>query len=739
MPKASSSTTTLSTPAITAANILKRNQACHQCRRRKLKCDARRPCATCIRSHANARAQAGAASVPPEPECTYDEIPEPRPQSQDPPKNRYERLEGRINELEQMLRQKESYLPAPHPTPYLSLNSDGMSHAFMSPNGSSNDLTQSFGVTDYRPSPGPSGFSLTPDPGPSNGAMASSTSISSIGATRSMSRSRNNSHPSPPTAATNSPPQDADLFRDLFWPSWPARLPTPELLHHLVEVFFASLPHATRVLHQESFVASLSLPPTTAEFPETSILHAICAVASLFTPVIAPPPLPNLNERPAGKILPLWTLAIAKCETDEIFQEKYRRTENRDDSFGEMQAKYAKEAQDESAMVGEGLFAGLQSVVILSWYYFYHARWVDVWLTTGEALRYCVPLFLNVCEPQVPLIRSWKTRPTIIPPSRTAIEEETRRNTFWLAYALDRFHASGNEFAMTLDDEDITQVMPCLSHEFKNGISIPTGQRQRLTTPRMLTTHPPEQTDSFVLYVKSTVLLSKVKIFNLRYKSKFQAGGPPGQGPGPGPQSAVDPRESPAFKGLDSTIASFKMSFPREFRDPIPNGVVDPHLYVAHLIPHTATLLLHDPHADFGLPDRSSEKLSVAAHAILDLVYLICSTSYDITLLDPAVMWCWYTAAQELVREMQHMRQTAQAAQAAVLRSEIEVIRLALVRLGERLPLGYRQTKVLDDLLAQEVPDFNLESAAYESQYPLSGLEEVDPGSLEQLMYDGMR
>ncbi|KAF8480648.1 fungal-specific transcription factor domain-containing protein [Gautieria morchelliformis] len=534
---------------------------------------------------------------------------------------------------------------------------------------------------------------------------ASSASVSSLGAGSSLSHSQNTSQPSPPTAATNSPGRDADLLRDLFWPSWPARLPTPELLQHLVGVFFSSLPHASRVLHRESFLASLSLLPTASGFPETSILHAICAVASLFTSAVVPPPTPSLHEH-----------------QDEIFHEKLRRLESRDDSFGEMQAKYAKEAQEESTRVGEGLFTGLQSVVILSWYYFYHARWVDLWLTSGEALRYCVPLGLNICEPQVPLIRSWKSPSTIIPPSRTPIEEETRRNTFWLAYAMDRAHASGTDFAMTLDDEDITQVMPCLSQDFARGEAVPTDQRQRLTSSRVFTAHIPEHTDSFVLYIKSMVLLSKVKIFNQRFKAKFQS-----------TQGEIDPRDTSAFKGLDTVIASFISSFPEQYKDPISNGVVDSHLYVAHLIPHAATLLLHDPHADGG--DRSRGKLSVAAHAILDLVYLICSTDYDITLLDPTIIWCWSTAAQELVHEMQHMRQTGQTTQVAVLRSEIEVIRLALVRLGERLPLGYCQAKVLDDLLMQEVPGCTMDSALYNSHF----MEDVDPGSLEQLMYDGMR
>lgn len=105
--------------------------------------------------------------------------------------------------------------------------------------------------------------------------------------------------------------------------------------------------------------------------------------------------------------------------------------------------------------------------------------------------------------------------------------------------------------------------------------SVPTDQRQRLTSSRVLTTHVPEQTDSFILYIKAMVLLSKVKIFNLRFKSKFQS-----------TQGAVDPRDTSAFKGLNSVISSFISSFPEQFREPIQNDVVDTHLYVAHLVPH---------------------------------------------------------------------------------------------------------------------------------------------------------
>ncbi|KAL5632694.1 hypothetical protein ACGC1H_005596 [Rhizoctonia solani] len=56
---------------------LRRNQACHQCRARKLKCDAGRPCSTCKRSHAKAIASltSSGQAVLADPCCTYDYAP----------------------------------------------------------------------------------------------------------------------------------------------------------------------------------------------------------------------------------------------------------------------------------------------------------------------------------------------------------------------------------------------------------------------------------------------------------------------------------------------------------------------------------------------------------------------------------------------------------------------------------------------------------------------------------------
>jgi hypothetical protein len=53
------------------------------------------------------------------------------------------------------------------------------------------------------------------------------------------------------------------------------------------------------------------------------------------------------------------------------------------------------------------------------------------------------------------------------------------------------------------------------------------------------------------------------------------------------------------------------------------------------MLRYSATIVLHDPHADVRQSGCiSALKILTAARAILDLIYNVWSTSYDITLLD---------------------------------------------------------------------------------------------------------
>lgn len=131
---------------------------------------------------------------------------------------------------------------------------------------------------------------------------------------------------------------------EILWHNYPPGLPNPDLLRHLVEVFFVFHPHANRVLHYPSFMASLTLSPSHPKFPAIPILHAICAIGSLYTAAVTSPPLPNFSE----------------VALDEIFHARHRIREGRPDSFAEQQAKYARDTADQCESVGDRLFEIIQ-------------------------------------------------------------------------------------------------------------------------------------------------------------------------------------------------------------------------------------------------------------------------------------------------------------------------------------------------------------------------------------------
>lgn len=142
-------------------------------------------------------------------------------------------------------------------------------------------------------------------------------------------------------------------------------------------------------------------------------------------------------------------------------------------------------------------------------------------------------------------------------------------------------------------------MMPLRVDQFDNGVS--TGiifdeysqfndfqvlvlpkDRQWSFIPDLLYSHPPEQTDSFILYVKASILLSKVKTYNLRFRWQFT--GTDGQPAFENP--SVDVTNTPEFHHLDNLVASFRTSFPPRYRSPVDGDILDPYLYTACTAAH---------------------------------------------------------------------------------------------------------------------------------------------------------
>jgi hypothetical protein len=87
--------------------------------------------------------------------------------------------------------------------------------------------------------------------------------------------------PSRSTTPIFSPPVETIL-----WPNYPPNLPPLDLVFHLVEVFFTSVPYASHLIHRSTFISSLTFPPSDSRFPSPCLLHAICGLAGMYSPVM---------------------------------------------------------------------------------------------------------------------------------------------------------------------------------------------------------------------------------------------------------------------------------------------------------------------------------------------------------------------------------------------------------------------------------------------------------------------
>jgi len=236
-------------------------------------------------------------------------------------------------------------------------------------------------------------------------------------------------------------------------------------------------------------------------------------------------------------------------------------------------------------------------------------------MTVAQAIRAAIPLGLNVDSPFSPLSDSIRT-PSLILPPESVLEEEVRRNTFWLLYAMERMGGCSNGWALSLDDQDVSQLLPISGFNFELGVrmmllfwlcdymlneglqaSWSGSERQHALEKDILLLHPEDQVDSFNLYIKGTILLSRVKAFNLRFRAKRFMGDSAymysstytelWEKNSDGARDATaDPRRTPGFIEIDHVASMFRKSFPLHLRNPIRDGRVDSHLYSASLIPH---------------------------------------------------------------------------------------------------------------------------------------------------------
>ncbi|KAF9229389.1 hypothetical protein BS17DRAFT_824999 [Gyrodon lividus] len=456
----------------------------------------------------------------------------------------------------------------------------------------------------------------------------------------------------------------SDAILELIYSGWNPDLPEPHILNHYIEVFFKCDPCGPRILHRPSFLSAMRLHPRDPAFPHSAILHAICASASRWSSR-------NVAILPDG---------------------------SRRDQFAEYHAGKTRQYIDKTMATGEDIFQVVQACILLSWYFYQEGRWVEIWIFAGFQTRIAVPLRLNY--PGTFSTHGSSSPGGYLPPPKDFRDLESRRRVWWMSIIFDRIVSVGG-WIHAIDDRDIGTELPLRGEDFDTEQLIPSNP-QDMITEDIFTTHLPRYTDSFLLLIKAIMMFGRVTDFNVRGSLRAPTA----------PSKHQDPFVLPGFSELDSLVhLDFLENLPHMYRFNI--GVtdvsgsaqcVDTDLYLVHIIPHAATITLHNPYMDLNDLQRTSTNRCIkAAQAVLSAYFMLSATSLDITRLHPFVTICWYLAAVVQVQVCKHFIEIGDHGREAQVWEEINILREAMLSYGARSPIGTRQEQLLQGLMKEIV------------------------------------
>jgi len=251
-----------------------------------------------------------------------------------------------------------------------------------------------------------------------------------------------------------------------------------------------------------------------------------------------------------------------------------------------------------------------------------------------------------------------------------------------------------------VDERDIGTELPLRNEDFESSVHVPSNP-QDLATPDIFTRHPPQYTDPFILLIKAVMLFGKVTDYNVRSNLRAPTA----------PSKNQNPFFLPGFKELDTLVCSeFFDSLPQIYKnnsginDGAEGSTVDTDLYMIHIIPHAATITLHNPYLDFNdLQCVSTARCVNSARCILGAYYMLSATSLDISRLHPFVTICWYLAAVVQVQLCKYFIEIGDGERESTVWGEINVLRFALLEYGHRSPIGTRQEMLLQGLMREIV------------------------------------
>ncbi|OWZ54224.1 hypothetical protein C368_03363 [Cryptococcus neoformans 125.91] len=683
---------------------LKRNAACLPCRRRRIKCDAGRPhCSSCEKSYNFLK------KTQPDDEkddggirCWYDTEVDEQPvisvkrkkiddgNENDPKDEMIKELEAKVAELQKALGQARTVETRSSGASDSNSNGKRIKSSCLGVLASSTESLE-FGsrinqVPPYNAS-SPCATLCNPLSKDLLGTQPANRETASKSLAERYAGSRGRPPPKDDTVDGEAGSIGQPLL-ELLWPGWPSTLPMPATLEHLVDTFFSSVSSISQILNRTEFLRRLALPPSHSEFPHRALLHAICAASARFSAAVSNRSIPDMVTK---------MNVDAKIANGKGFWEDIKD----ETCFSERNARYAMIFMEYQHVSGRGLLDICQAMLIITHWCQNNARWMEIWMLVGDAIRLSTCLGLLSFAPS-PAQCYPQLRRVILDPPKDDAEREERVATVWMALCFENVSMCSSGWSGSMIVEDLMVPLPASRIDREKGGAIPINP-QNYHSPDIYTHHP--VADGFVMLCKAKIIMGRVAGF-IRQCRRMSL------------DEKQTAKDLPEFEAIDRDINLFLAGFPGSLKDPVQymtghSKGIDADLISAHLVPHVAAIHLHEPFADIADPNcPSARRLLDAAQACLNVVYqmsnLSAAMSYSVTAISS---WFFYTGARTLILFYQHALENSNFQDALIHHQAITAFRNILIALAPRNALASRYDTMLkmmmssieDEVLGQSI------------------------------------
>ncbi|KAG9047468.1 hypothetical protein FS837_002182 [Tulasnella sp. UAMH 9824] len=105
-------------------------------------------------------------------------------------------------------------------------------------------------------------------------------------------------------------------------------------------------------------------------------------------------------------------------------------------------------------------------------------------------------------------------------------------------------------------------------------------------------------------------------------------------------------------------------------------------------------------------------QMLAATRAILDLIYKLSGTAYDLLYLDHSCSVGWFMAGTAIIRFLKAKIDAKDEDEVMGLEQELGVVKFMLRNLGDRTIIGHRQINILEELYDAEIKGQRRKAAA---------------------------